>query len=71
MRTPLTVNIRPNSVGSPEHMPAVYLQVFSSPSQSAHWFEDDRSNCGVIWYPGIYEVLPKTWVQIEVHDSTL
>jgi hypothetical protein len=61
----------PISVGTPEHMLATYLQVFDLPSQSAHWFEDDRSNYGAIWYPGIYEVLPKTWLQIAVHDSTL
>jgi hypothetical protein len=71
MRTPLTVNIRPISVGTPEHMPAAYLQVFGSPSQSAHLFEDDRPNCGAIWYPGIYEVLPRIWMRIEVHDPTL
>jgi hypothetical protein len=71
MRTPLMVNNHPISVGTPEHMLATYLQVFDLPSQSAHWFEDDRSNYGAIWYPGIYEVLPKTWLQIAVHDSTL
>jgi hypothetical protein len=52
-------------------MPVAYLQVFGSPSQSIHWFEDDRPNCGAIWYPGIYEVLPRIWIRIEVHDLTL
>jgi hypothetical protein len=71
MRTPLTANIHPIFMGIPEHVPAAYLQVFGSLSQSVHWFEDDRPNCGAIWNPGIYEVLPKTWLQIEVHDPTL
>jgi hypothetical protein len=52
-------------------MLATYLQVFDLPSQSAHWFEDDRPNYRATWYPGIYEVLPKTWLQIAVHDPTL
>jgi hypothetical protein len=48
MRTPLMVNNHPISVGIPEHMLATYLQVFDLPSQSAHWFVDDRLNYGVI-----------------------
>ena len=71
MKTPPTANIHPILVRSPGHMPTAYLQVFGSPSQSAHWFEDDRPNYGATWYPGIYEVLPKTWLQIAVHDPTL
>jgi hypothetical protein len=71
MRTLLKVNIHPISVETPEHMPATYLQVSDRPSQSAHLFEDDRPNSGAIWYPGIYEVLPRIWIQIEVHDPTL
>jgi hypothetical protein len=65
------VNNHPISVGTPEHMLATYLRVSDLPSQSAHWFEDDRSNYGATWYPGIYKVLPKTWLQIAVHDLTL
>jgi hypothetical protein len=38
------VNIHPISVGIPERMLVTCLQVFGSLSQSAHWFEDDRSN---------------------------
>jgi hypothetical protein len=74
MRTPLRVNSHPISVGIPEHMLATYLQVSDLPSQSAHWFGDGRPNCGATWYPGypgIYEVLPRIWIQIEVHDLTL
>jgi hypothetical protein len=40
------VNIHPISEGIPERMLVTCLQVFGSLSQSAHWFEDDRSNCG-------------------------
>jgi hypothetical protein len=29
-------------------MLAIYLQVSDLPSQSAHWSEDDRPNCGAI-----------------------
>jgi hypothetical protein len=71
MKTPPRANIHPISVGSPEHMPAAYLQVFGSLSQSVDWFEDDRPNCGAIGYPGIYEALPRIWIRIEVHDPTL
>jgi hypothetical protein len=46
MKTPPRANIHPISVRSPEHMPVAYLQVSGSLSQSVHWFEDDRSNCG-------------------------
>jgi hypothetical protein len=30
----------------PKHKPITYLQVFDLPSQSIHWFEDDRPNYG-------------------------
>jgi hypothetical protein len=40
------VNNHPISVGILEHMLTTYLQVYDLPSQSAHWFEDDRSNYG-------------------------
>jgi hypothetical protein len=40
------VNNHPISVGIPEHMPATYLRVSNLPSQSAHWFDDDRPNYG-------------------------
>jgi hypothetical protein len=65
------VSSHPISVEIPEHTLATYLQVFDLLSQSAHWFEDGRSNCEATWYPGIYEVLPKTWLQIAAHHSTL
>jgi hypothetical protein len=65
------VNYHPISVGIPKHKLVTFLQVFDLPSQSAHWFEDDRLNYGATWYPGIYEVLLKTWLQIVVHDPTL
>jgi hypothetical protein len=42
------VNNHPISVGIPEHMLATYHQVSNLPSQSAHWFEDDRPNYGEI-----------------------
>jgi hypothetical protein len=48
MKTPLRANIHPIFVEIPEHMPAAYLQVFDLPSQSAHWFEDARPNCGAV-----------------------
>jgi hypothetical protein len=64
------VNNHPISVGIPKHMLATYLQVSDLPSQFAHWFGDGRPNCEAIWYVGIYEVLPKTWLQIAVHDPT-
>jgi hypothetical protein len=57
-------NSHPFSVGIPEHMLATCLQVFDLLSQSTHWFGDDRPNCEAIWYPGIYAVRPKTWLQI-------
>jgi hypothetical protein len=71
MKTPLRVNSHPISVGIPKHMLVAYLQVSDLPSQSAHWFVDGRPNCEATWYPGMYEVLPKTWLQIVVHDPTL
>jgi hypothetical protein len=40
------VSNHPISMGIPEHMLAIYLQVFDLHSQSAHWFEDGRPNCG-------------------------
>jgi hypothetical protein len=46
MKTLLRANIHPISVGIPEHMPIAYLPIFGSLSQSVHWFEDDRPNCG-------------------------
>jgi hypothetical protein len=41
------VNNHPISMGIPKHTPVACLQVFGSPSQSTHWFEDDRPNYGV------------------------
>jgi hypothetical protein len=38
----------PIFVGIPEHRPVAYLPVFGLLSQSVHWFEDDRPNCGAI-----------------------
>jgi hypothetical protein len=57
------VSNHPISVGSPEHMLATYLQVSDLPSQSVH--------CEATWYPGIYGVLLKTWLQIAAHGPTL
>jgi hypothetical protein len=65
------VSNHPISVGSPEHMLATYLQVSDLPSQSVHWFGDGRLNCEATWYPGIYGVLLKTWLQIAAHGPTL
>jgi hypothetical protein len=65
------VSIHPISMEILEHRLATCPQVFDSPSQFAHWFGDDRPNCGATWYPRICEVLPRIWIQIEVHDSTL
>jgi hypothetical protein len=45
-RIPLRANFHPITVGIPEHMPVAYLPAFGLPFQSAHWFEDDRPNCG-------------------------
>jgi hypothetical protein len=71
MRILPVVNSHPISMGIPERMLVTCLQVFGLLSQSAHWFEDDRLNYEAIWYPGIYAVLPKTWLQIAAHDLTL
>ena len=65
------VNNHPISMGILEHMLATYLQVFDLPSQSAHWFEDDRPNYGATLYPVLCEVFPKIWTRIVVHDPTL
>jgi hypothetical protein len=42
------VNSHPIFVGIPEHKLVTCPQVFDSPSQFAHWFEDDRPNYGAI-----------------------
>jgi hypothetical protein len=64
-------NSHPIYVRIPEHMLATCLQVFDLLSQSAHWFGYDRPNYEATWYPGIYAVLFKTWLQIVAHDLTL
>jgi hypothetical protein len=61
----------PIFVGTLGHMPVAYLQVSDLLSQFIHLFEDDKLNCGVIQYPRICAVLPKTWIQIAVLSPTL